>query len=86
MKIPAIVYMIVIIVIGLTVITGSILFKDVIDKLEQTCNEYDMSYEFREGANCLDEQNVLHPISYDCGIFRWEECEIRFIQSKSLGG
>ena len=79
MNIATIIYLIVIGIIVLTIVTCSVLFKDVIHKLETACNEYDMNYEYREGTNCLDKQNVLHPISSDCGKFRWEECEIRFI-------
>ena len=66
-------------IITLAVISLLIVFGDVIDKLEVACNEYNMDYEYREGINCLDKQNVLHPISSECGAFRWDECEIRFI-------
>ena len=79
MKLSIILYLILVGAIGLTLLIGFILFKDVIHKLEEACNEYDMDYEYREGANCLDKENVLHPISSDCGKFRWDECEIRFI-------
>ncbi len=79
-KTLTILYLITLGVIGLAVLIGFILFEDVIHKLEETCNEYDMNYEYRDGANCLDKKNVLHPISYDCVIFRWDKCEIRFIQ------
>jgi len=59
-----------------------IALEPVTDKLEATCNEYGMTYVYRNGGNCLDKNNVLHPIHSECpqphqrGL-----CEIRFIQS-----
>ncbi len=57
-----------------------IVLEPVTDKLEATCESYDMIYVYNEGPGCLDNQNVLHKIHYDCpepherGL-----CDIRFI-------
>ena len=68
-------------IVTLAIVTSIFVLGDVIDLLEDTCNQYDMNYEYREGPNCLDKQNVLHPISYECGKFSWSECKIRFIKT-----
>lgn len=67
-------------VIIITLIVAFTLFEDVIPKLDRACNKYGMDYEYRNGENCLDESNVLHPIASDCSIWRWKECNIRFIE------
>ncbi len=67
-------------IVVLLIATPFIIFGDVIDTLELACNEYAMNYEYREGANCLDSGNRLRPISYECGTFKWDGCEIRFIK------
>jgi len=61
------------VIIALAITIPITIFGDVIDKLEKACNEYNMNYEYREGTNCLDKNNVLHPISSDCRVFRWDE-------------
>jgi len=58
---------------------GFIFFESTNSKLDEACNEYGMIYEYRNGKNCLDKDNVLRPIVSDCSIFRWKECDIRFI-------
>ncbi len=68
----------------LGVILFFIIFADPITKvLDNECKEQDMEYLYREGPNCLDEDNVIHPIAYsDCGIFIWNQdtCKIRFVE------
>ena len=71
------------IIIGIIILTLVIslnVFEPVTDKLEATCNEYGMIYVYREGENCLDKDNVLHPIYSECPKLRKSGlCEIRFI-------
>ncbi len=53
------------------------------EKIERTCNIYDMKYVYRGGQNCLDKKNVLHPIITECPM-PWKRgtCEITFIIPK----
>ena len=58
-----------------------ITLEPVTDKLEATCKEYDMTYVFRDGQNCLDKNNVLHPIYSECPPpYMRGLCEIRFVK------
>jgi len=63
-----------------------IILEPVTYKLEATCNEYGMTYVYRDGGNCLDKNNILHPIYTECPKpHKRGLCEIRFI-TKPLGG
>ena len=67
------------IIVGTVILMTSI--TDNIDEvLDRACNEYNMDYEYRAGGNCLDKDDVIHPITSDCDIWIWSECNIRFIK------
>lgn len=58
---------------------------DITDMLENSCEEYDMIYVYRnKGQHCLDENNILYPIYSECPKKMTKDgiCEIRFIQNK----
>lgn len=52
------------------------------ESVVEKCKEYGMTYVYRNGAQyCLDSDNILHPIYYECDTdFLEVECTIRFIK------
>ncbi len=74
-------------VFSLLTITMSVMVvitEPVWERLDVVCGEYGMSYEYRDGSDCLDDNNVLHPIVDDCSSLIWEDCNIKFV--KIVGG
>ena len=73
----------IIIFIGLIINIIFFISEPITDKLEATCEAYDMIYIYHEGPGCLDNQNVLHRIHYDCPEpYERGLCDIRFIKTK----
>ena len=54
-------------------------------KMQRSCELIKMDYHYREGTNCIDKENNLHPIIFDCPApYKWTnpECDMRFINQE----